>query len=97
MHEKYLLRHYGIGVDEYNALLAAQGGLCAICKKPEILQAKTGELLKLAVDHNHLTGEVRSLLCGKCNKGIGLFSEDPDLLHTAAIYLERFIRKLRVS
>ena len=72
---------YGITLDEYREMEARQGAVCAICQKP----CKTGR--DLAVDHNHATGAVRALLCGKCNKGIGLFDEDPDRMLDAISYL----------
>lgn len=75
---------YGIGLDEYRDMEARQGGVCAICG----LKCKTGR--ELAVDHNHATGEVRGLLCGKCNKGIGLFDERPELFAAAVAYLLSF-------
>ncbi|SHU54419.1 endonuclease VII domain-containing protein [Mycobacteroides abscessus] len=52
---------YGITPAEYQALYTAQGGVCAIC------QRATGKTRRLAVDHNHQTGEVRGLLCKTCN------------------------------
>lgn len=73
---------YGIGTDEYGALFAAQGGLCAICRA----ECPTGR--KLAVDHNHKTGEVRGLLCANCNQGIGKFKENRELLLSAINYLK---------
>lgn len=72
---------YGITLDEYREMEAQQGGVCAICGQ----KCKTGR--DLAVDHNHTTGEVRALLCGKCNKGIGLFDEKPELFAAAVAYL----------
>jgi hypothetical protein len=71
-------------------MLEAQGGCCAVCRKPESARNKRGELLPLAVDHCHQTGKVRALLCSLCNKGIGLFGDDPALLRAAADYLERY-------
>lgn len=75
-----LRRRYGLSMDEYNAILAAQDGLCAICKGPPGAR-------RLAVDHDHETGEVRGLLCPNCNRGIGNFRDDPSLLRAAIEYL----------
>lgn len=57
---------YGITLDEYEAMLAAQGGRCAICGK------QAGKR-RLSVDHNHATGKVRALLCIGCNVAVGYF------------------------
>lgn len=74
---------YGLSPEQYDALLAEQGGVCAIC----------GGVNKgsrsLAVDHDHETGTVRGLLCIPCNSAVGLLKEDPDLLQNARIYLLR--------
>jgi len=82
--ERYLNRTYGIGLDKYDSLLAEQAGVCAICKN-ECVSGK-----KLAVDHNHDTGEVRGLLCCKCNRGLGNLNDDPDRLRSAVLYLEKY-------
>lgn len=58
----------GMSVDRYDAMLAAQGGTCAICGKPP-------KQKRLAVDHDHVTGEVRGLLCGPCNTMLGRMEE----------------------
>jgi hypothetical protein len=74
-------RLFGLTTDEYYALIASQNGVCAICKcAPE---APT----KLGVDHNHKTGQVRGALCVTCNTGLGMFRDNPDLLHRAIFYL----------
>lgn len=78
-----LLRTFGITVEQYEAMLAAQNGVCAIC----FSKHKT---MRLSVDHCHKTGKVRGLLCGKCNSGIGMLSDSIDLLASAQRYLERF-------
>lgn len=72
---------YGLSVAEYESLLAAQGGVCAICK------AEPGAERRLDVDHNWKTGVVRGLLCRSCNTGIGLFRENQESLIAAIQYL----------
>lgn len=60
--DAYLKRTYGLGLVDYDRLLADQGGGCAVCgKTPE------EEGRNLAVDHDHATGAIRGLLCGFCN------------------------------
>ena len=83
------LRSYGLTVEDYSGLLAAQHGVCALCGKPETHLSRKGEITRLAVDHDHTTGAVRALLCHACNVGIGTFGDDPDLLRAAAAYIER--------
>jgi hypothetical protein len=73
------LKRYGISVAEYDALLAKQGGVCAICRK----RSKR----RLCVDHCHLTGTVRGLLCDRCNLGLGYLKEDQASLVAALAYL----------
>lgn len=76
---------YGLTPQQYEEMLEAQGGTCALCGKPPRGKANGG---KLHVDHCHETGRVRSLLCHSCNLGLGKFFDDPDLLRRAALYLE---------
>lgn len=68
---------YGITLDTYAQLLAAQGGTCAACDRhPD------GERHKvLHVDHDHKTGAIRGLLCSRCNTALGLVEDDPVRLH----------------
>jgi len=77
-----LKRCYGLTLADYDCLLEAQGRSCAICKCTE-----NGSKEYLAVDHDHETGEIRGLLCDKCNSGIGFLRDDPDLVEAAARYL----------
>jgi len=74
------LRPYGITSVEYDAMLARQGGVCAVCGT-----AQTDR--RLAVDHDHVTGRVRGLLCNACNRGLGYFADDRTRLMAAAAYL----------
>lgn len=81
-----LFSMYGITVEQYAAMLAAQGGGCAICGRAD----NGGQRAKwLHVDHCHRTGRVRGVLCAKCNKAIGLFADDPTLLVRGASYLRK--------
>lgn len=82
-----LKRSYGIGIVDYIVMLKEQNGLCAICKKPET-SIRKNKVMQLAVDHCHETGKIRSLLCSKCNPGIGYFNHDINLLKSAIDYLE---------
>jgi hypothetical protein len=79
---RQLQKKYGITVAEFDAMLAAQRGGCAICSAAVNPNARS-----LAVDHCHKTGKVRGILCGRCNLAIGQFDDDPDLLRRAVMYL----------
>ena len=74
---------YGISLIEYNIILDKQEGCCAICNKHHTLFKQA-----LSVDHNHITGQVRGLLCNKCNLGIGIFSDNILLLENAIKYIK---------
>lgn len=78
---------YGIDSKDYAAIHHFQGGLCAICKKPERHQSKSGNIL-LSVDHEAGTKNVRGLLCRECNPAIGLLKHDPKILRAALAYVE---------
>lgn len=79
---------YGISQADYDRQLAEQGGVCAICRRPEH-RVRAGQLLALAVDHDHGSARVRGLLCADCNRGVGIFGDDPARLKAAADYLAR--------
>jgi hypothetical protein len=68
---KHYKKRYGITVEEYESMAKAQNYLCAICERPETKTRKDGTVMILCVDHNHLTGQVRDLLCNKCNILLG--------------------------
>lgn len=71
-----------ITLADWEALHEAQGGVCAICKKPSLTKA-------LAIDHCHQTLKVRGLLCESCNNGLGRFRDDVELLESAITYLKK--------
>jgi hypothetical protein len=87
-HAHNLRAAYGLSVEKYAAMLAAQGGVCAICGLDEPnAHGRTGAKFRLSVDHCHESGRIRGLLCQKCNRAIGLLGDDIDLLRRAITYL----------
>jgi hypothetical protein len=76
---------FGITLEKYREMLAAQDGRCAICGSRDA----GGNLPRMPVDHDHATGDVRGLLCMYCNIGLGTFKDSPVLLRAAAAYLEK--------
>lgn len=82
-HGRHIEETYGITSEQYQALYRAQGGVCFICRR-----AKGTARRKLAVDHCHITGEVRGLLCKPCNRDVlGHLRDDPEALKRAIDYL----------
>lgn len=71
--------------EDYYVLLGRQGGKCAICGYSK----RSAKDKRLAVDHDHDTGKLRGLLCGKCNTAIGMLNDSLTLLGAAAIYLAK--------
>lgn len=85
-HRDTMLRNnYGITIDDYRRMYAEQNGNCAICGKHCPDHGKSG----LVVDHCHTNGNVRKLLCAFCNKALGLFFDDTELLDKAKDYLNK--------
>ena len=78
-----MLRRFGMTLPEYDSLVVAQGGRCAICLK----ESPGSRYNRFAVDHDHKTGKVRGLLCRACNTGLGFFEDDQKLLMSAMRYL----------
>lgn len=74
--------NWGLVPGQYDAMLDAQGGVCAICEE----RCKSGK--SLAVDHDHTTGAIRGLLCANCNRAVGMMADSPLRLRRAAHYLE---------
>jgi hypothetical protein len=82
-HRRKNLRRFGLTPEQYDAMLLSQGGVCAICNMNR-------DARRLAVDHDHKTGKVRSLLCHFCNTALGKFLDDVEILKKAILYLEKF-------
>lgn len=80
------LASYGLTPETYMELSASQDHKCAICGDPYGMESLKHPLY---VDHCHKTGEVRGLLCSRCNTGLGLFRDNPDLMLAAVTYLTR--------
>ena len=76
-----LKRNYNITLEEYQEILTKQKNGCAICGKMESLR-------EMPVDHCHKTGVIRGVLCHWCNKGLGQFFDNPQILRKAADYIE---------
>jgi hypothetical protein len=86
-----LRRVFGLSSEDYAAMLAEQRGGCALCcRKPPAGRS-------LHVDHSHKTGEVRGLLCFRCNAGMGQFREDIFRFADAIVYLARGRRALQID
>ena len=71
---------YGLTFEAHAQMYANQDGKCAAC----------GNAARLVIDHDHITGRVRGLLCNLCNYGIGQFRDDPIALDLAAAYLRKW-------
>jgi 23S rRNA G2069 N7-methylase RlmK/C1962 C5-methylase RlmI len=78
-------RTYGITVDQYNKMLAVQKNKCAVCNKDQKLFER-----RFDIDHCHETGTVRGLCCIRCNRGMGLLQDNPQLLRAAADHIEKY-------
>ena len=87
----YYRRSYGLSAEQVAALLQEQDRKCAICgvSDPGPRTRSKHEVGRWNVDHDHATGQVRGVLCGNCNVGLGAFKDDVDVLLNAAVYLER--------
>lgn len=92
-YQKYLercrrkdLKRQGMTQEQYDAKLMEQGRLCAICRLPHG-RSLAGRSKDLAIDHDHVTGQLRGLLCDDCNIGLGLFRDDPQRMMNAALYI----------
>lgn len=85
--QRHYKKSYNLTYKEVLKLRQEQDEVCAICKKPGFMmndRVKSG----LNVDHCHKTGQIRGMLCHNCNRALGLFQDDTDLLKAAINYLE---------
>ncbi len=80
---KTLLRYYGISLADYDVMLASQGGTCKVCHGPSLGKGR------YHVDHDHVTGKIRGLLCHKCNVALGMVHDNVEHLKALIAYLEK--------
>lgn len=85
----YYKRNYGIIDADLAAMKLEQDNKCYLCHSDGFLIGTNNHNEKLAVDHCHKTGKVRKLLCHNCNRALGLFKDNPELMRRAAIYVEQ--------
>jgi len=78
----YRFLHYGISQIEYDDLFNSQDGACAICRKPNWNGRGPN------VDHDHITGKVRGIICSSCNTALGMIGDNPNIARAMADYLE---------
>ena len=78
---------YGITLEDFDAMMETQNGVCAICGQEETRKNKHTRVCRLSIDHDHETGVVRGLLCSNCNFALGGFRDDIELLESAIQYL----------
>lgn len=79
-----LLKRYNLSKEAFEKLLEDQNFTCAICLKVP-LEMENG----YCVDHDHISGEVRGILCQQCNSGLGMFKDNTDFLFNAILYLKK--------
>lgn len=84
--KRVIARSYSTTVERIDEIRDEQGGGCAICGKTHGWKANGGNLV---IDHCHKESHVRGLLCPSCNRGLGQFLDDPEILRSAADYIER--------
>jgi hypothetical protein len=81
--------NYQCTPEAYKTMLEAQGAKCAICNSAEVTTHR-GRPRRLSVDHDHVTGRIRALLCGACNSGLGSLQHDPAVIEAAIAYLSAY-------
>jgi len=91
------LKLIGATTEQYTARVDEQGHICAICGKPESRRHHQGRVCRLALDHDHITGQIRGALCSSCNLALGKFGDDPVLLRTAADYLDHWRNRAEMT
>ncbi len=83
--QAHLRRKYSISLQNYEDILIAQGNKCKICGVNSNPDKRAGYFV---IDHNHTTGDIRGLLCTKCNALLGLAQDKEEILERAKQYLK---------
>lgn len=97
VYEQSIQRRFGLSLGDYENMLDEQEGVCAICGAAEAGRNKDGSPRRLHIDHDHSSGQVRSLLCSGCNGGLAGFEEDKLRMGKAINYLNCPSRALRLT
>lgn len=88
-----LQRDYGLTLAQYNDMLRHQAHRCAVCRRAETKKGRDGKPYRLAVDHDHVTGAVRGLLCHRCNILVWALEDN----HTTLDAIRRYVEEFRES
>lgn len=97
VHATHLKRTFGISSADYAAMLGKQHDCCAACGKPEsVIDTRSGKIRRLHVDHDHRTGQVRGLICTRCNMATGFLQDDPIRADAIAAYLRAKTNGIKV-
>lgn len=84
MLKSHLKIHFNMTPEQFNQILLQQNNRCAICEE-SLLNSRRGRI----VDHSHVTGKVRGIVCHKCNVGIGMLRDNILIVRSALAYLEK--------
>ena len=88
-HRRSLKKKFGMTPEDYLDILKKQNGVCACCGFPEKQKDRYGKTRRLSIDHNHLTDNVRALLCSACNVALGFVYEDTSRLAKLIEYVRK--------
>jgi hypothetical protein len=91
LNDTHQLKKFGLTKEKYNVILKQQNNACAICNTKTSQVSKNNTICRLAVDHDHKTGKVRGLLCGSCNRALGLLKDSISNLQNAISYLKESV------
>ena len=87
----HLLKNYGLTIEDYNKILGDQNNKCPICDE-KLKVIGINDVRKPNIDHCHVTGKVRGILCHRCNKALGLLRDDIQIIERALNYIRKSTR-----